>query len=340
MSNQTESTDLNQASGPVLITGATGFVGSHLRVALQAAGVSARLGTRRPDVAEERHGTAGNEVWVHFDVDDETSMAGALKGCTAAYFLVHKVGESVDYPEREKAAARAFGEAARAGGVGRIIYLGGVAPSRKASRHLQSRIETGRLLAESGVPTVEFRAAMVVGHGSASWGMVRDLASRLPAMLLPRWLKRHSWPVSVEDVVFALCAAHLVPGVASGIEELPGPERISHRDVLLLAARHLRKRAPAMLGVPVISPRLSSYWIGFVTSVDLSVARELVNGLVSDLDPHGSVFWQKAGIDYTPTDLATAMSRALQEEKLKPPAPQMRVRLEQIGRALAQRSAQ
>lgn len=314
----------------VFVTGATGFIGRHLRVALEAAGATVRLGTR--DLARARAQAPG-EDWAALDVEKPQDIARTLEGCDAVYYLVHQLGAKSDYPERERLAAGAFAEAANEAGVKRIVYLGGVAPQGRPSRHLGSRLETGRILRAGAVPTVELRAAMVIGHGSLSWRMVSDIAHRLPAMVLPRWLRRHSWPVAIDDVVHALGAALLRQDLPAGCYDLPGAERIGHRELLVLTARLAGRAAPAMVGVPVLSPRLSSYWIGLVTSVPLPVARELVSGLVSDLDPVGPTLWDVLH-DRAPTPLRLAIERALQDESAgsEPPSPPTLARLAEMGR--------
>lgn len=292
----------------VLVTGASGFVGRYLRVALRAAGHRLRLASRRPDKQPPAEADA---EWVAFDLDRPETIGPALAGCDAAYFMVHSVGDSDDYPERERAAALAFRAAAERTGVTRVIYLGGVAPPQEPSRHLASRIETGEILRAGDAPTVELRAAMIVGHGSASWQMVHDLGNRLPAMILPRWLKNHSWPIAIDDVIFALVAALELPLSGSVCFDIPGPERVSHREMLARVARALGKR-PVMAGVPLLSPKLSSYWIGLVTSVNLSMATELVYGLVADLDPSQPSLWDNA-VAHPLCDLDTAIARALED---------------------------
>ncbi|MCA9565617.1 MAG: hypothetical protein KC561_19100, partial [Myxococcales bacterium] len=143
--------------------------------------------------------------------------------------------------------------------------------------------------------------------------MVRDLARRLPAMVLPRWLKNHSWPVAIDDVVAAILAGLQLEGASSQTFEVPGPERLSHKDVLFRASRLIRGKAPLSIAVPVLSPRLSSYWIALVTSADLSMARELVQGITADLDPAESVIWERLP-DIERTPLETAIRNALADE--------------------------
>jgi uncharacterized protein YbjT (DUF2867 family) len=311
----------------ILLSGATGFVGRHLLPALEAAGHEIRSGTRNPDAARRRH---PDETWVRLDVEDEASIDAALTGCDAAFYLVHGMGEGSEYPEREARSARQFLAAAEAHGLKRIVYLGGVLPKGGvASRHLASRGRTGELLRSGTVSAIELRAAMIVGEGSVSWTMVRDLAARLPAMVLPRWLRNKSWPVALDDVVWGLLAALGYPGDDSRVFELPGPERIAHRDVLARVAKLLGHRRP-MLSVPVLSPRLSSYWIGLVTRVELSLARELVEGLRYDLDPTDEVLWERAF--HQPLTLEEAARLALASEAVEAtPSPKTIARMRAIG---------
>lgn len=278
--------------GRVLLTGATGFVGTHLYPALRGAGYQVTCTSRDPARARRR---SPDREWVYMDAGDSTSMTTAMAACDAAYYLIHRIDDSDDYPTRERHSAWTFARAAERAGLRRIVYLGAVAPAGRPSRHLQSRLDTGEILRAGPVPTVELRAAMIIGPGSESWRIVRDLAARLPAMVLPRWLRNHSWPIAIDDVVSALVASLTLPdpGWTGGIWfDAPGPERLSHIETLRRAALLLRHRRPLSLFVPVLTPRLSSYWIGLISDVDLGVARELVEGLQSDLDPTGPLIWE------------------------------------------------
>lgn len=296
------------AKRTALLTGATGFVGRHLYPALTEAGWRVRCATREPSRAARG---APDREWVRLDVSDPGTMRGALEGCDVAFYLVHGMGGGGDYPLQESRAAVAFRRAAADAGVGRIVYLGGIAPAGPPSRHLASRLQTGRLLREGTVPAVELRAAMVIGAGSGSWQIVRDLAARLPAMVLPKWLQHTSWPVHVDDVVRALVHAADMPLQESVWLEVPGPERVTHRDLLRRVA-HLMRRHPRLVSVPVLTPRLSSYWIALVTRADLHLAQELVEGLRSNLEPAGSSIWDE--LTPGPMPLDEAIRRALAEE--------------------------
>jgi len=310
--------------GQVLLTGATGFVGSHLRVALDAAGYTVVCGTRDPDAH-----------WVAIDVMEPASIEAALEGCTGAFYLVHAMGQNADdYAESEARAATHFAEQAHARGLDRLVYLGGVAPRGEGSKHLRSRLRTGEILREGHVPAFEIRAAMIIGAGGSSWYICRDLARRLPAMVLPKWLQNHSWPVDVLDVCAALLACLELPADMAGWYDAPGPERITHRALLQRIAKRLGQH-PAMLDVPLLSPRLSSYWIALVTRAKLDLARELVEGLRTDLDPSGTVIWdalnhhERIGVD-------RAIADALEDEHADSiPSPRRRRALRELGQAHA-----
>ena len=229
--------------------------------------------------------------WVQGDVGEPSSSARALEGCQAALYLVHGIGEG-DYHEREVAAAANFSRAAAASGVERIVYLGGVAPGGAGSDHLRSRLDVGEALRAGPVKTVELRASMIVGHGSLSWLIVRDLAARLPLMILPRWLKSRTQPVAIDDVVVALLGALDMPLEASSWFDVPGPEVLSGKEILQATARAMGLESPRMIAVPLLSPRLSSLWVRFVTRANWSVAREVVVGLSEDLLARDGRFWQ------------------------------------------------
>lgn len=321
------------ARGRALVTGATGFVGRHVAPTLEAAGWEVRRGSRDPGRAAA---VAADREWVACDVDDPATLPGALDGCDVAVYLVHGIGQGPGWDEREQAGALAFRRAAERAGVRRVVYLGGAVPAGPPSRHLASRLETGRLLRAGALDVVELRAAMVIGAGSASWLIVRDLAARLPAMILPRWLENRSWPVAIDDVAAAVLRALDREAVPAGAWDLPGAERLSHRALLARVAARLGRRPP-MVGVPVVTPALSAWWIRLVTRAGGALVHELVDGLTSDLDPVGPVFWEAAP-DLAPTPLDLAFDRALADEGLnEPPGPETLARLRALAPAAAAR---
>lgn len=281
-----------QTGRSLLLTGGTGFVGGVVRPALAREGWRVRCLTRDAARARKREPDLD---WVQGDVSEPSSCARALEGCRAALYLVHGIGEGADYHRREVYAAETFSRAAAAAGIERIVYLGGVAPAGAGSDHLRSRLDVGAALRAGSVKTIELRASMIVGYGSLSWLIVRDLAARLPFMILPRWLKSRTEPVAIDDVVVALVRALDVPLAASAWFDIPGPASLSGRDILEETARVLGLARPHMLEVPLLSPRLSSLWVRFVTRAQWSVAREVVIGLTEDLLSRDDRFWQLIG---------------------------------------------
>jgi uncharacterized protein YbjT (DUF2867 family) len=275
----------------VLLTGATGFVGKHLYPALLDAGFEVRCTSRNPERAAK---SMPDRTWVELDVEREETFAAALQGCDAAVYLIHQVGQSDDYGAREVRAAERFRDAAAAAGVQRIVYLGGVEPDGPPSHHLESRLETGRALRGGDVSCIELRAAMVIGEESASWRIVRDVAARLPAMLLPSWSRSKSEPVAISDVVAALVGALERDTDESECWDIPGPEALSGKEVFERAAA-VMGNDPLLIDVPLLTPKLSSYWLRFVTRSDYDLAKELVEGLEYDLLARNADFWQIIG---------------------------------------------
>ncbi len=272
----------------VLLTGATGFVGRYLHPALVRAGFDVVCASRR---AAEMAVREPSRKWVRFDVESAETLAPALEGVDAVVYLIHSMGEAGDFEARERTSATSFLRAAERAGVGRIVYLGGVAPAGRPSRHLQSRLGTGELLRGGSVPTLELRAGMIIGAESESWRIVRDLAARLPFMVLPRWLQNRSQPVAIDDVVAAIVVALELEPEVGGVFDLPGPESLTGEQLLMRVA-HLMGVRPYTVRVPLLTPRLSSYWLKLVTSAEFGVARELVEGLTSDLVAKDEGFWR------------------------------------------------
>lgn len=260
-----------------------------MRPGLEAAGWRVRGMSRSANRARRRWPELD---WVEADVDDEASLRAAFDGCAAALYLVHGMSEGPGFRRRERAAAERFARLAAEAGLSKIVYLGGVAPAGRASPHLASRLDVGERLRSGPVPALELRASMIVGHGSLSWLIVRDLAARLPVMVLPRWLESRTQPVAIDDVATALVRAVDLPLEGSAWFDLPGPRILSGREILELTAREMGLHRPLMLEVPLLTPRLSSLWIRFVTRADWAVAREVVIGLTSDLIASDDRFWR------------------------------------------------
>ncbi len=245
------------------------------------------------------------------DLDAPRSVGRALAGTSHAVYLAHSMLAGNDYPERERRSAIAFGEQASEQGLSRIVYLGGVQPNGRRSKHLQSRLDTGVILRAGPVDVVELRAAMVIGHGSASWQMVRDLTVRLPLMLLPRWLQNRSSPVAIDDVIVAI-AASLLGAVGPGWYDVPGPETLTHRSLMQRVAKLLGRTLPTAR-LPVVTPTLSAYWIAAITRVPYPLARELVGGLTSDLLPSEEhSIWRR--VAHSPGPLDNAILNAFADE--------------------------
>lgn len=296
----------------VLVTGATGFVGKALVPALVAEGYDVRATTR--DVSHAKR--MSHVEWKRCDVEDRADVERALEGVDVVFFLVHAMGGGESgYAEKERRVAEQLRDAAAAAGVKRIVYLGGVAPAGEVSEHLKSRLAVGEVLRAGSVPTVELRASMIIGNGSASWQIVRDLAMRLPAMLLPSWTASRTRPVALEDVVVALVRAIGVPlpGDQSAWYDIPGPDIVSGREILSTLAALRGRRVPSV-PVPFLSVSLSSWWLKLVTRADFSLARELVLGFKGDLLPRDDRYWTE--IDYQPRwSFEAAAKKALADEE-------------------------
>jgi uncharacterized protein YbjT (DUF2867 family) len=260
----------------VLVTGASGFVGSHLAQALVEAGYDVRAMTRRPD----SYSGAGTPI--RGDVDDPDTLSAALEGADAAYYLVHSL-DSADFEDKDADAALNFGGAAAAAGVERIIYLGGLGvDDDELSAHLRSRRQVEQLLGVAGVPVTVLRAAVVVGHGGISWEITRQLVDHLPAMITPRWVKTRTQPIALDDVVRYLVGVLDHPDALGRVFEIGGPEVLRYIDMLKRAAKVQGKRIPS-IDVPLLTPGLSSGWLALVTDVDLATARNLIDSMTNEV---------------------------------------------------------
>ena len=232
--------------------------------------------SRHPEALSQR--VAQTTEVVKGDVLDAASLAPSMVGVHTAYYLVHSMASANSFEEEDRRAAHAFAAAARDAGVQRIIYLGGLGSGSELSAHLRSRQEVGRILRESGVPTIEFRASIVIGSGSASFEMIRALVEKLPVMITPRWVKTRTQPIAVEDVIAYLVQALDLEISGSRIVEIGGADQVTYLDLMKEYARQ-RGLKRWMIPVPVLSPRLSSLWLGLVTPVYARVGRELVDSL-------------------------------------------------------------
>jgi uncharacterized protein YbjT (DUF2867 family) len=267
---------------PVLVTGATGYIGGRLVPRLLGMGIRVRCLAR--DVSRlQGRSWRGNIELVVGDVLRPASLADAIHGAAVAYYLVHSLGAGSDFPERDLTAARHFGAAAKSAGVERIIYLGGLGdPATALSTHLRSRQETGDALRESGIPVTEFRAGVIVGSGSLSFEMIRCLTERLPVMVCPRWVYTRIQPIAVDTVLDYLVEALHIPASAGRMIEIGGADVITYAEMLIFYAevRGLRRW---LIPVPVLTPKLSSYWVHFVTPIPAAIAQPLIAGLRNEI---------------------------------------------------------
>ena len=278
----------------LLVTGATGYVGGRLIPLLLEAGHQVRVLTRDPARLQGRAWLPQVEV-VRGDVLQANTLPAAMQGITAAYYLVHSMSDSPDFHERDIAAARNFAQAASAAGVARIIYLGGLGDaSTDLSQHLRSRQATGDALRAASAPpasspatttVTEFRAAIIVGSGSLSFEMIRYLTERVPVMICPRWVYTRVQPIAIRDVLNYLVSALSVPESADRIIEIGGADVLTYGEMMTgyARARGLRRW---LLPVPVLTPRLSSYWVHWVTPVPAVIARPLIQGLRNEVIVH------------------------------------------------------
>ncbi len=296
----------DQILEPVLVAGGTGFVGRRLTAALVDAGYDVHVMTRSP----EKHRGVGEAVFG--DVEDPASLERALKGCGAAYYLVHSL-DSPDFERRDAAAARAFGAAAAVAGVDQLVYLGGLGDDGDdLSAHLRSRREVEGLLAASGVPVTVLRAGIVVGHGGISWEITRQLVEHLPAMITPRWVRTRTQPIAVDDVVRYLVGVLGLPAARGRVFEIGGPDVLEYREMLKRVAEIEGRRLP-IVPVPLLSPGLSSRWLAFVTDVDTRAGRNLVDSMVNEVvvrDP--SI---RDVVQFEPTGYDDAVRHALEERR-------------------------
>ncbi len=293
----------------ILVTGATGYIGGRLVPRLLGADHVVRCLARDPARLQGRAWVPQVQV-ARGDVLDPASLAPALAGVDVAYYLVHSMGGGGDFHARDLDAARAFGRAARDAGVQRIVYLGGLGDaSSELSEHLRSRHLTGDALREAGVPVTEFRAAVIVGSGSLSFEMIRYLTERVPVMICPSWVFTRIQPISVRNVLDYLVAALDVPDSTGRVVEIGGADVITYGGMMTgyASVRGLRRW---LVPVPVLTPRLSSYWVHLVTPIPASIARPLIEGLRNEVivrDPLARSLFP----DIVPMDYATSVDAAL-----------------------------
>ena len=296
-------------SRAVLITGATGYVGGRLLHRLEERGDDITCLARTPDNLEPR--CRPTTRIVKGDVITGAGLDDAMRGVEVAYFLVHSMGASGNYHRSERAAARNFADAAARAGVGRIVYLGALGHGPHMSTHLESRQEVGRILRAGPVPVIEFRSSVIIGSGSLSFEMVRALVDRLPVMVWPKWVDTPTQPIGIEDVVEYLVEAADIPLDGSEVVGIGGTDRVSYGQLLVEygRARGLRR---FFIRVPVLTPRLSSLWLGLVTPVYARVGRELVEGLRAETVVTDDAPARRFGV--RPRGMREQITRALANE--------------------------
>ena len=262
----------------VLLTGASGYVGGRLLPILEQQPVVVRCLARNPD--KLRPLVRSSTEVVRGNVLDPSSLDAALQGVQTAYYLVHLMSGSADFEQEDRQAAENFADAAKRAGVQRIIYLGGLGDDAdpKLSPHLRSRHEVGKILRESGVETIEFRAGMVIGAGSLSYQLMKSLTDRLPIMICPRWLTTPTQPIAIDDVLAYLLAAKDLLKGESRIFEIGSPDVVTYGDLIREYARQQGLRR-WLIFVPVLTPYLSGLWLALVTPASFEVGRHLIEGL-------------------------------------------------------------
>ena len=297
---------------PLAVVGATGYIGRKLTVELLERGKSVRAIARSPEKAEDLR-AVGADV-KKADVLEDEGLTDALDGVSVAYYLVHSMGRGAlddSFAERDRRGAANFARAASAAGVDLIVYLGGL--SDGGSKHLESRHESAQILAASDVPVTYVRAAAVIGAGSESFLIPYYLVRRLPAMVTPRWARTKTQPIAIADALRYLADIPDLEATHGREIEIGGPDVTTYGGMMDAMARALNINPRPRLGVPVLTPALSSHWIGLVTHVDTGVARPLIGGMEVETivkDPSGMKLF-----DFEPMDIDAAMAAALAEKR-------------------------
>lgn len=263
-----------------LVFGASGYIGTNLTPRLIEAGWQVRAAARHMAVLEARDWQAVELV--EADALEPDSLPAALQDIDVAFYLVHSMAAGKNFAELDVEAAKNFAAAATAAGVGRIVYLGGLIPADPRSLHLKSRAETGDVLRHGSVPVTEIRAGMIVGPGSAAYEVIRDLVNYLPVMVTPRWVQSRSTPIALDNLLDYLVGIAQLPEALGKIYDVGGPEVLTYEQLMRQYGEIAGKRF-WLLSLPVLTPRLSSYWLKLVTAVPTNIARALIDGLEHDV---------------------------------------------------------
>ena len=293
----------------VLLTGASGYVGGRLCLAMVRRGVHLRCLARNVEFVAHRFGKAVQVF--RGDVLDRSSLLDAMRGVDVAYYLVHSMGQGAEFAQQDRLGASNFASVAAESGVRRIIYLGALGEASHLSAHLASRQEVGRILRVCGIPTIEFRASIILGSGSLSFELIRSLVQKLPVMVTPRWVRNLAQPIAIEDVVDYLIAALDVSLTDSRIYEIGGPDRASYLDLMHELARQQGLRR-LFVRVPVLTPYLSGLWLGLVAPMQARIGRKLIDSIRHETVVHDAS--ALADFDIHPRGFVQAIRRALANE--------------------------
>lgn len=266
----------------VLVTGATGYIGGRLVTELVNSGVQVRVFVR--DAKRTiGHNWANLVEVVEGDANSEADLSTALTGVHTAYYLLHSLNTGADFQQIEFEMAQNFANAAKLANLKQIVYLGGISNDASISKHLSSRAQVGKALVSSGIPTIELRAGMVIGSGSASFEMLRHLTHRLPIMTTPKWIHNRTHPIAVRDVLWYLKECAFLPVPKSGIFDIGGPDVLTYAELMQEFARVSKLSKRLIISIPVLTPTLASHWIGLVTPLPRSLAKNLVQSLISEV---------------------------------------------------------
>ncbi len=264
-----------------LVTGATGYVGGLVVEKLLEDGWKVQTLTRSPEKLKE-HPWHNKVLAIEGDATEPADVARAMEGADVAWYLLHSMGSGPDFAKRDARMAQIFADAAAAEGVKRLVYLSGLHPDEELSEHLASRVEVGNTLLASGVPTAVLQAAVVLGNGSISFTMLKQLSERLPGGVAPKWINNHIQPIAARDVLYYLVAAADLPPEVNRTFDIGGPDVLTYAGMMSRYGQALGFRSGPMFTAPVTTPGLAAHWVGLVTSIDTDMARPLVGSLLHD----------------------------------------------------------